>query len=894
MTMNLSVIESAEPERLTKRWSMVDDKPVKAAAGQMTRGRVVPLRIDEPEALVSTLQRLEKNQALCFGVPADGKNHPICTQSALEATGLTSPDAIARTNQFFRWPAQSSWLLLDYDPAPGVPPLDRDGLLAALYDACPGLRGAAMVWGPSASSYIYNGETQVTGLQGQRLYVLVADGRDIERAGRALFDRLWLAGQGYYAVSNSGRLLARAPIDASVWQPCRLDFAAPPVCVAPLEHRRPEPEALNAGAAPLNTPVAIPELNSRERAQLKELMVAACSDAVLQTRCRDARQAWVQKRLAALPPTTDEAQYEVVRSRLHEAVENQVLTGGFQLLHRSGEQVTVRQILDDPERWHGERFADPLEAGEDHRVAWLNLRSGGRPYLYSHAHGGQRYVLARAKQSLMLTRGDSPQIVADILQRLRSEACIFERAGQLVRLADGELVAVEAPWLRTYLETSFRFTKLDARSKDWQDADCPKDLVERVMAARGDWDLPKISGVVDHPVMRPDGTILNRSGFDISSGLLFLNDRPERGDVEPLDSDGLRATLDRIWAPFAQFPFEDDLSRAVWLAALLTTVVRPTLPTAPAFLINAHAPGSGKTLLSECLMLLVGAAAAALPLPDSDPAEIEKRLFAKLMTGCSGLVLDNLQGTLESAALCATLTSAEPEGRILGQSVVVRQQNRALFVLNGNNVSAGGDLFRRVLPVTLDANTESPESRAFPFDPRELVRTRLQEYRADLIAVLATYQAEGAPRLGAGGLGSFGEWEQLVRQCVCWVSAGGCAPVALADPLEVLKRSKAEDPRHLQHAAILEAWYARFGAKPVKVRELAKIAEWGPASGEGPESAFGELLREVGTSPKKRCFASEYFSGWMRRYRGRVVSGLRLDLVARDDKRGAIWAVTRV
>jgi hypothetical protein len=501
-------------------------------------------------------------------------------------------------------------------------------------------------------------------------------------------------------------------------------------------------------------------------------------------------------------------------------------------------------------------------------------------------------VLARAKQSLTLTRGDSPQIVANILERLRSEACIFERAGQLVRLADGELVAVEVPWLRTYLETSFRFSKLDTRAKALQDADCPRDLVERVMAARGDWKLPKISGVVDHPVMRLDGTILSRSGFDAGTGLLLLNDRPER-TVEPLDSEALRTALARIWAPFAQFPFEDDLSRAVWLAALLTTVVRPTLPTAPAFMLNAHAPGTGKSLLSESLMLLVGAAVAALPLPDSDPAEIEKRLFAKLMTGCSGLVLDNLQGSVESAALCAMLTSAEPEGRILGQSVVVHQQNRALCVLNGNNISAGGDLFRRALPVTLDANVESPETRSFSFDPRELIRSRLQGYRDDLIAILATYQAAGAPRLGAGGLGSFGEWERLVRQCVCWIHAGGYAPVPLADPLEVLKRSKDEDPRHLQHVAILEAWHAHFGDKPVKARELAKIAEWNAMSGEEPDSSFRELLREVGVPPRSRDFASGYFGGWLRRYRGRVVSGLRLDLVARSDKHGATWAVIR-
>jgi len=41
--------------------------------------------------------------------------------------------------------------------------------------------------------------------------------------------------------------------------------------------------------------------------------------------------------------------------------------------------VTVGTVLDNRERWHGERFADPLEPDYrgDKRIAWLNLRSGG-------------------------------------------------------------------------------------------------------------------------------------------------------------------------------------------------------------------------------------------------------------------------------------------------------------------------------------------------------------------------------------------------------------------------------------------------------------------------------------------------------------------------------------
>ena len=119
-----------------------------------------------------------------------------------------------------------------------------------------------------------------------------------------------------------------------------------------------------------------------------------------------------------------------------------------------------------------------------------------------------------------------------------------------------------------------------------------------------------------------------------------------------------------------------------------------------------------------------------MPLPEGNPEEIGKRLFSVLLTGRAGAVLDNLTGVIDSTDLCVFLTSAEPEGRILGQSETRSAINRVLWVLNGNNVTAGGDTFRRILPVSLDANDEHPERRRFDFNPREVVRANLDAFPA--------------------------------------------------------------------------------------------------------------------------------------------------------------------
>lgn len=875
--MYLTIATSTNPPRLTKKWQLDDDgKPLKIHAGEMVQGTVERVEASRPEALARVLSSLQSNQALIFGLPPAQKC-PVTTKKRLIDA---DPGTIARTKDAFHWNDGAGWMLLDGDPLPGCDPLTREQWMALLHKAAPALADAPCVWGVSSSSCIYNSETeeQVTGTRGQRLYVLVADARDIPRAGKALFERLWLAGHGRYVVSKSGQILDRAPVDASVWQTNRLDFAAPPVCIPPIEARRPAPEALNNDAAPLATAQALPDLTEAERQQLADIQAAerGCDDLLAEIHM--ARESWIEERMVAVADLP-EAEQEEARERLRAAVERGRLFGDFELIHSSGRRVMVGDLLDNPDEWHGERFHDPLEpeySNSDRRIAWANLKSGGAPYIYSHAHGGTRYRLLRPVQQLKLQQGELPQVLPKIMQRLALDGEIFERGGRLMRLADGELLTVEKPWLQTYLEGAFRFLVFDGRSNEWSVRDCPDKVAARVMAARGAWDLPKVTGLVSFPVMRPDGSVITQPGFDDETGLLYLSDSNSRPIPHPLDRVALVEALRRIWEPFALFPFDSDTSRGVFLAALLTTVCRAALPTAPGFLVRAYTAGTGKTLLSECLMMLVGAPVKAMPLPEGNPEEIGKRLFSILLTGRAGAVLDNLTGVIDSADLCVFLTSAEPEGRILGQSETRSAINRVLWVLNGNNVTAGGDTFRRILPIGLDADCESPETRKFSFNPRDLIRDRLDTYRADLLSVLLTYQQQGAPVVADGGLGSFDEWERLVRQCVCWLIREGVAPAPMADPVEVLQLSKAEDPFHQQHIEVLQAWWELYADSVVRVRDIAKLVTDGAFGTTKAEAALIEAVREI--APPRGDFNGRYFAGWLRRHKGRVVAGLRLDV----------------
>jgi hypothetical protein len=874
MSAFLTIVTSKIPRRLTKKWSIDEGgQAIKEGSGQLVDGNAEAVCLKNPHAMAQQLKRLESNQALIFGVPPTRFAHVVSTENLPNA----APGTIARTTDFFKWRPSAGWMMLDGDPLPEQKPLSQDEWLGILYKCAPALRDAPCLWSVSSSSMIFNRETdeQITGIRGQRLYLLVADARDIPRAGAALADRLWLAGHGLYIVSKSGQTLERCPVDTSVWQTNRFDFAAPPVCVAPLEARRPEPLVFNNDADPLVTTDAIPDLNALERQALINIKssMRSCDD--LEKKLNEARAAWVEQRLQAMP-NVPEAERERVRESLRDAVTNSHLFSDFLLTHSSGAGVSVGEILDNPDKWHGERFHDPIDpeySNSDKRIAWANLKSGGVPTIYSHAHGGTRYKLLRSVATLKVIQGELPRIICEIMHRMANEHEIYERGGRLMRLADTELVTVEKAWLQTHLERTYTITSAIGSNNVWARRDCPEKIASRIMAARGDWKVPKVAGVVSFPVMRPDGSVIQKPGFDDSTSLLYLSDNVDELIPHALDKTALVEALRRIWEPFALFPFDNDISRGVFLSALLTTVVRPTLPTAPAFLVRAFTPGTGKTLLSECLMILVGAPAKAMPLPENNE-EIGKRLFSLLLTGRAGAILDNLSGVIDSPDLCVFLTSEEPEGRILGQSEIRSAPNRMLWVLNGNNVTAGGDTFRRILPVTLDANCESPEARRFTFNPRDLVKGNRDRLRADLLSVLFTYQWHEAPLVGKGALGSFGEWEALIRQCVCWLIREGVTPAPMEDPIKVLELSKAEDPFHRQHAEVLEAWFRLFGDRVVQVRDIAKLVAYG--FGHTPnEKAFVSVIEEI--APPRGGFNGRYFAGWLRRHKGRVIDGLRLD-----------------
>lgn len=268
--MEFTYITATRPDRLSKGFRMSEDGQLeKIPGGQLLDGMATRMNVSSATELAALLSGLSPANALTYGV-SEHANARVVSQSILaqiEQNG--GPPVIARTRNFFSFSKSRGILMLDYDPQDGQPSLTSNQLRTLIYSVAPAIEHAPHLITPSASSFIYKGDTCLKGPSGLRMLIPVAEGTDIPRTGETLFKKLWLAGHGYIGISTAGSLLVRGPLDGSVWQPERLDFCGGAYCESPLEQRRPAPVVFNSDSSPINTRDAIKSVSPQRRPSSK-------------------------------------------------------------------------------------------------------------------------------------------------------------------------------------------------------------------------------------------------------------------------------------------------------------------------------------------------------------------------------------------------------------------------------------------------------------------------------------------------------------------------------------------------------------------------------------------------------------------------------------------------
>jgi hypothetical protein len=503
-----------------------------------------------------------------------------------------------------------------------------------------------------------------------------------------------------------------------------------------------------------------------------------------------------------------------------------------------------------------------------------------------------------ARPEILIVRGGRGEIIdkaEEVLVARASRLLIFQRAGEVVRIVSlgNEMGMDSLPRPAGNVQLSpispLNLQEIFDRIVDWKrkdptegttSADCPREIPAIYLARVGGWKLPYLAGIIEAPIMRLDGSILDTPGYDEKTGLFFhahgdwpsISDAPTRADAE--------AALGELLKPFAEFPWVDD-SRSVLVAGILTAIQRRLLESAPMFAFDAPAQRSGKSLLAESLGIIATGRKPAATGIAKEGDELRKAITSALRENQAIINLDNITRPLDSPDLARAITQAEYGDRALGANRMLRLPTNVLWTATGNNLIFHGDLPSRVLICRIDSEIERPEQRTFTIAdlPTYLVANRKCLVAAAL-TILRAFHVSGRPRQNVRPWGGFDHWSREVREPLVWLG--------LPDPCATRERIDASDPDRELTTVILRAWRRAFGSRVILVREILTVVK----DGEHDELKEAILMVAAKRDDSNQIDARR-LGAWCSSKAGRVVDGLRL-MPDRKIHRAQGWRVTSV
>jgi len=410
----------------------------------------------------------------------------------------------------------------------------------------------------------------------------------------------------------------------------------------------------------------------------------------------------------------------------------------------------------------------------------------------------------------------------DALRTFNDPPSLFARSGKAVCVTEEEsgrhvITEVSDRILRNRLTRSADFYEVGP--EDIRNCAPPMDVVKDILAIPPiEWRFPPLQGIIESPALREDGTLITLPGYDRASGLyyapdpaLILPEIPEQPTADHVDV-AIELVLDII----GDFPFVDLASRANAIASMLTPVCRPAIkgPT-PLALFDATSQGTGKTLLSEVVSLIVSGREGALFSAPREPEEWRKQLTSVLREGSSIVIVDNVNHRLDSADLCKALTETIHGDRILGQSQTINLPVRCAWFATGNNLQLGGDMPRRCYWVRMDAKCSRPFERT-GFRHKRLkhyVLAHRGELLAALLALARSWFIAGCPEPEVTPVGSFEDWTTIVGGILQHAGVEGF----LANSSQLYKQADAES---IQWEAFLKTLDGVFYSEPFTVAQV--------------------------------------------------------------------------
>ena len=518
------------------------------------------------------------------------------------------------------------------------------------------------------------------------------------------------------------------------------------------------------------------------------------------------------------------------------------------------------------------------------RESVITLPARGQPSnANANANANATSMTCGTERRTVMIGPDEHRVADEAIEAVSCEELLFQRKGRLVRIVVAvggaigggtanpapEIIEVDQVALRELLTKRVKFVATKPNGQIYE-VPPPKQIVLAILARRVWPSQRALKGVVETPILRPDGFVLSSPGYDAATGLFFAPNRVFAAvKLEPDLSDA-RAARDSLLDVMSDFPFESERDCAAGLAAILGLLARHAYAgDTPVLAISGSTSGVGKSLLARFISRTsIGRDIPPTRLNPSASSLRKSGGAGATATASAGIVwLDNVPSSEATRAVESALT---PE--VAGHAV-----ERQLWIVSGDNLQfERRDIARRVLPVRLRSADGLPDARTqFKYqDLLKVAEAHGPELTTAALTILRGYVVAGAPNVELAPLGGFEPWSDWVRAPIVWVG--------LPDPaFTSLHVEGPEDTSSRGLSALLSAWEHAtdiLGLHGLSAADAIRFAYELPAHGTRRDVsiALRDAIEEVCASRRLRPDAQQLGTA-LRGLRQRVVDGLMFD-----------------
>jgi len=432
--------------------------------------------------------------------------------------------------------------------------------------------------------------------------------------------------------------------------------------------------------------------------------------------------------------------------------------------------------------------------------------------------------------------------------------------------------------LTQVLNDKFSFKVKKAGGED-KEINCPAEIAKNIHSASRWPGMPMLKGIIKLPVLRLDGSVTMRNGYDAESQYLLdfnpkdfkLKANPTRKDAEA----GLALLKDLI----SESALIDNKSKAGVLAMLLTAVSRNSYDYAPLFAISANTPGAGKGALTQVATIFAsGTVDSGMTTFNPEEVEFKKALLSTLQRGTPVVSFDNVnrRHELGGSELESALTSPNFSGRMLGTNENGTFSTKVLWLANGNRLRLSIDMSRRTILITLDAKEENILDKEYQ---RDLIGYTLKN-RGELVSaaltILQAYLQSKEP-VGVKPLNGYVQWSAVVRNALIWIGEPDPTPTSK----EIFSLDGIDEERSLLNN-LLETWYSSNGSAAISAKNMLKQSNDQPL--------IMSVLCDVATD-KRGGISASALGYYLRGVQGTRVGNKRFIKDMENEGEGVRWKV---